>query len=481
MHIVAALVLIVLLASCGAAFVLSLRKVVPSDVKRHQTNAQRALELHPATRAKVEEDRRWDALRFQQQMAYEKQQAEMALRRDEFVLKAWQTQTLISPETYILDHEPAQLTALPALKRIESKDQEQDTAQLPEAIPAIVRYADIRDEVPPGMSLLGIHPSNGELELSDWEKLKMLWIIGSSSTGKSNTVFGKALEAVNHGARLLVVDQHAAKEDSLTRKLEPLKASFLRSVAVSDEQVLSAIDAFKSEFDRRVHNAPCTQKIVLIMDEINRMARNDALLAAIKEVVAIGGEESRGFCMYVWAISQKAVYLKWLRDSAITVIAHRVTRMEEAKLACNDDLKAARKLLTFPVGRSFIYGVDFDDLIELQQPLYDAPVVEGTISAAVSEDISELSPREENGYSNGDSGEQGGKQLDTPSGILLDQAQKMKLLQVLELDAQQKGQNDIIRTIWGQEPNTRQGQAAAEELRLIRAFIAQDQRRKLGL
>jgi hypothetical protein len=259
-------------------------------------------------------------------------------------------------------------------------DETRQLAAPQEGIPAIVRYADVQDEVPDGMSLLGIHPANGDLELSDWEKLKMLWIVGSSSTGKSNTVFGKALEAVNHGARLLVVDQHAVKDDSLTRKLEPLKASFLRSVAVTDEQVLSTLAAFKSEFNARVDGASCSQKIVLIMDEINRMARNGALLAAIKEVVAIGGEESRGFGMYVWAISQKAVYLKWLRDSAITVIAHRVTRMEEAMLACNDDRKAAARLLKFPVGRSFIYGVDFDDLIELQQPLYDAPgVVESTV------------------------------------------------------------------------------------------------------
>jgi len=250
-----------------------------------------------------------------------------------------------------------------------------------EQIPAIVRYADVVDDVPSDMSLLGIHPEDGALELSDWEKLKMLWIIGSSSTGKSNTVFGKALEAYNHSAKLLVVDQHAVKSDSLARKLEPLKDAFLMPIAQTDDQVLSTLQAFKAEFERRVHCqvcvrsnqtcARCSQKIVLIMDEINRMARNEALLAMIKEIVAIGGEESRGFGMYVWCISQKAVHLKWLRDSAITVIAHRVTRKEEAMLACNDDRKAAERLLKFGVGRCFVYGVDFDDLLELQQPLYE--------------------------------------------------------------------------------------------------------------
>jgi hypothetical protein len=249
-----------------------------------------------------------------------------------------------------------------------------------EQIGAIVKYEDIRDEVPDDMSLLGIHPSDGALEFSSWEKLKMLWIVGSSSTGKSNTVFGKALEAYNHGAKLLVIDQHAVKPDSLARKLEPLKAAFLRPIATTDDQVLSTLRDFKTEFERRVAGASCELKIVLIMDEVNRMARNEALLGAIKEIVAIGGEESRGFGMYVWAISQKGVWLKWLRDSAITVIAHRVTSMEEAKLVCNEDLKAARQLLKFPVGRSFVYGVDFEGMIELQQPLYEVPeVIESTI------------------------------------------------------------------------------------------------------
>src|SRR6266487_1714600 len=115
-----------------------------------------------------------------------------------------------------------------------------------ERIPAIVRYSDVVDEIPSDMSLLGIHPSDGSLELTSWEKLKMLWVIGSSSTGKSNTVYGKALEARNHGARLMIIDQHAAKPDSLARKLEPLKDAFLRPIATTDDQVLSTLAAFKS-------------------------------------------------------------------------------------------------------------------------------------------------------------------------------------------------------------------------------------------
>lgn len=352
----------------------------------------------------------------------------------------------------------------------------------PEGIPAIVRYVDVQDEVPDEMSLLGIHPSDGALELTDWEKLKMLWLVGSSSTGKSNTIFGKALEARNKGGKLLVVDQHASKDDSLSKKLAPLKDAFLRPIAITDEAVLATLQWFKIEFERRVAGASCDQKIVLICDEMNRMVRNEKLKKPLMEIAAICGEESRGFGMYGWFISQKAAHLKWLRDSAITVIAHRVTRFEEAMLACNDNREAAKRLLEFKVGRSYIYGVDFEVPLELQQPLYDVPVVESDpVSRTVSGTIAGVYPEHQISSTTEDSTNEPGKQTDTETDETLTQAQKMKLLKVLELDAQRTGQNDIIRAIWGEEPNTRAGNAAVEELRLLRSFIAHQQRRKLGL
>jgi hypothetical protein len=255
-------------------------------------------------------------------------------------------------------------------------------------IPDVVNYDDVSDEVPNGMSLLGIHPADGSLELTNYERLKCLWIVGSSSSGKSNTVFGKVREAVEMGAKLLPIDQHAEKDDSLARKLAPYQAAFLRPVAVSDEEVLATLAWFKEEFEARVHGAPRDQKIVLVVDEMNRMNRNDKLRKALQEIVYICGEEARGFGMYGWFISQKCVGLKWLRDSAITVIVHKLTRFEEALLACNDDRRAAKQLLTFKIGRTFVYGVDFDEPMVLQQALYHIPVVE---SAAYSSAISERS------------------------------------------------------------------------------------------
>lgn len=260
---------------------------------------------------------------------------------------------------------PARAIALPA-----PAEQESETK---DTLPDVVHYESIAHQVPRDMSLLGIHPDDGSLELTDWERLKAVWLVGTSSTGKSNTIFGKVLEAVSKGAKILVVDQHYQKDDSLGRKLAPLSHAFLRPIAITDQEVLDTLAWFKQEFEKRVAGASCEQKIVLVCDEMNRMARNDTLLKALKDIVAICGEESRGFGMYGWFLSQKCVGLKWLRDSAITVIVHRLTRFEEALLACNDDRKAAKRLLNFKKGRTYIYGVDFEELLELQQPLYPVP------------------------------------------------------------------------------------------------------------
>lgn len=274
-----------------------------------------------------------------------------------------------------------------------------DTDEVPlleapkEAIPAVVRYEEVEDGVPQNMSLLGIHPSDGSLELADWESLKCCWIVGSSSSGKTNTVYGKVLEAVRRGARLLVVDPHAAKKDSLARKLAPFEAAFLAPVASKEDEILAVFNAFIAEFEQRLEGKECTPRIVLICDEVNHMAHKDSLKATLRDVVDKCGEESRGFGMYGWFISQKCAHLKWLRDNAITVIAHALTRIEEAKLACNDDSAAAKRLINFKIGRTYIYGVDFDAPMELQQPLYSlerGQEVEGTAFSpqSVTEELS---------------------------------------------------------------------------------------------
>lgn len=357
--------------------------------------------------------------------------------------------------------------------------------QVVESIAEVVHYEEIADEIPPEMSLLGIHPEDGSLELTAWEKLKCVWLVGSSSTGKSNTIFGKALEAVNKGAKLLVVDQHAIKKDSLARKLQPLSHAYLRPLATSDDDVLATLAWFKAEFERRV-NCPmcarsdepcvrCSQKIVLICDEMNRMVRNEALVKPLKEIVAICGEESRGFGMYGWFLSQKCAHLKWLRDSAITVIVHKLTRFEEALLACNEDRAAARRLLGFKVGRTYVYGVDFDEPMELQQALYPTPKndspgtwPDGEVPTSTNA-LPTTSPQTDDlKYFT-----QGGKRAEVDEEEISFYAQNAeKIKAVTQMMIEGKSVNQIMAAVWGITSPGGAYQAALPELREIQKYIA---------
>jgi hypothetical protein len=360
--------------------------------------------------------------------------------------------------------------------RIGSTEEQKLLEEANEHIPEVVYYDDVRKDVPPGMSLLGIHPQDGSLELTPYEKLKCLWIVGSSSTGKSNTVFGKVREAVEQGARLLVIDQHAAKEDSLARKLQPYERAFLRPVAVSDKDVLDTLAFYKREFDARVDGASCNQKIVLIADEMNRMNRNEDLKKALKEIVFISGEEARGFGMYGWFLSQKAAGLKWLRDSAITVIVHKLTRFEEALLACNDDRNAARELLKFRVGRTYIYGVDFDEPMVLQQTLHkivDGSVFIPELTTTQTTSIDEVVEADNVTYFNPPTKREEVANTENFMQAQNENEKDPRIEKVMAAMLEGKSVNKILAEIWGiTTPGGGAYQAALIELREVQKAIA---------
>ncbi len=58
---------------------------------------------------------------------------------------------------------------------------------------------------------------------------------------------------------------------------------------------------------------------------------------------------------------------------------------------------------------------------------------------------------------------------------------RSKVSQVLDMDAQSANQNDIIKQVWNVEPDSRAGRAAKEELKMIRASIAEHARKTMRL
>lgn len=278
-----------------------------------------------------------------------------------------------------------------------------------EAIPAEIAYNSIADQVPSDRSLLGIYPETGNLEIVEPERYKTAWFVGGSNMGKTNTVYGKVSDMVRWGAKIIIADSHAFKKDSLANKLKDFHGRLLLPIAQTDEQIKDAIIFFLREFKaRRDQGRPCTEKWLLVADEVNatsnhmvRISKEEAASLLEEFGIKIEGEfvklqiffkflaetcgyEARGFEMFGYFISQKVAGLHWLRNAMMTVFVHGLLMDSEALLAANNNRKHAELVKAFKVGRTLVYGLDFDPVV-LQQPKYEiGRVVESTVEISSS-------------------------------------------------------------------------------------------------
>ncbi len=256
------------------------------------------------------------------------------------------------------------------------------------AIPTLVRYEDIRAQVPRGHTLLGV--SERGVETREFAILSTCWIVGGSKTGKTTTVSLKVDEAYRQGCFFCVVDPHRYKEDSLYNAIKGYSDHFLApGVAVTPEETLAVLKAFLREAQARLDGrSPDRAPIILLADEVGHicdsiglegeeLALAQEITGLMKKISRMCGQELRGYKMYGWFISQTATGLAWLRKNAMTVIAHKVLMMSERKLACNEDATVARSMDTWPIGRVMIYGLDFPDgYLITQMAQFTARVVE---------------------------------------------------------------------------------------------------------
>lgn len=297
-----------------------------------------------------------------------------------------------------------QLLAMQSVQALPSPDH---------AIADIVHYRDVEREVPSDLSLLGIYPENGNLEIVSPDVYKTAWFVGASSSGKTNTVYGKVADAVRWGAKIIICDIHGNgnKQDSLTNQLQDFHGDLLIPVASSRETIKNAVIKYMREFmARREGGVMWTQKWLIVIDEVNALAKMPIAITEpekkmlfeefgikikddvvpfevlIKALVELCGYEGRGFGMFGYFISQKAAHLAWLRNAVTTVFAHRMIMDSEAILVANGDRKMAELIKAFKRGRTLVYGVDIQEPIILQQALYHqqnrTPVVNST---AISE------------------------------------------------------------------------------------------------
>jgi len=258
----------------------------------------------------------------------------------------------------------------------EAQQEQQELLPVPKTLPTMVRYEEIRPQIPEDHALVGINETG---VVTRQRAIKaLLWIVGGSGTGKTNSVSMRVEEDYQWGHHFLLIDPHWFKDDSLYNAIKGYSDRFIMPMASEPEDIVQVLDAFLNEFKRRKAGGKWDFPVTIIIDEVGSLVSDkpeteveEEMIAKIKQVARICGQESRGFEMTGMYISQDAAGLAWLRKRAIMVIAHQLLMMSERLLACNGNAEIARSMDEWPIGRTLIYGIGFKEGQKVyQQPAF---------------------------------------------------------------------------------------------------------------
>jgi hypothetical protein len=282
-----------------------------------------------------------------------------------------------------------------ASRQITEVGEEQEVKQIEapkNPLPTYVRYEDIASQIPQDHALVGI---DGDGVITRERAVKaLIWIVGGSGSGKTNTASLRIEEDYKWGHHFLVIDPHWFKGDSLWNAIKGYQDRFIvpiqgaeRPFAYETEDIIVWLDFFLKEFERRKKGGSWQYPITLVIDEIGSLVtdktedlREIEMREKIKKATRIAGQESRDFDMTCMCMSQDAAGLAWLRKRAVMVIAHQLLMMSERLLACNDNAELARSMDTWPIGRTAVYGIGFKEgQRTVQQPDFKPRVVESTL------------------------------------------------------------------------------------------------------
>jgi hypothetical protein len=247
------------------------------------------------------------------------------------------------------------------------------------ALPTNVRYEDVRSQVPRGHILVGI--GSAGIETKERAVGACVWIVGLSGTGKTSTTVLRVEERHTDKHKFLGVDPHWFKPDSLTNAIASYAGDFIQPMARTSEEAAAVFKTFLDEFNaRKSGRVPKPwQKITLLVDEVGALMdpttkQEEENAKLLPSIARICGQEARNFEMGGIFISQQATGLAWLRKMALMVIVHQLLMESEKLLACNGDKNAIAEMKSWPIGRTYVYGVGFQDGPRtVQQPYFSVP------------------------------------------------------------------------------------------------------------
>lgn len=255
------------------------------------------------------------------------------------------------------------------------------------------------------------HDGHGLVQ-RDWRELQSLAIGGTTGTGKTWTGVSLVLQALHAGHRVALVDPHAADEDSLSARLEPVRSALWRPVAVTPGEANETLGAFGRLIDERGQGVDMDRTpVTLVVDEFTKMMRGSSAeqLANILEGVVSEGRKLGVRCILLgqrWSASRTGGSGD-LRDVIPNVILHRMKR-KDALMLSGLDADDCPDTLALEPGECYL--LERDDVMRVAQPrmsdadvaafagallpsLKPAPVVPRP-SPAAAVDVSPAGPRQ---------------------------------------------------------------------------------------
>lgn len=346
--------------------------------QQKQREAERiALRCDPAYTQMEERDRAHYLAMQQLELQKERQAIELSLQQQQFHLNQYLALTRATPEQYLLDYQPRSITPLPSLKKPVT------VAEVTQASPDNLRvptFSELRQcgMIAEGKPLVIGMKQNGEIRVGSWLDLYTLAVAGVAGTGKSTSVLFYLLQAVLHGARLVMIDPHAeSKPDSLARRLSGLPPScYIGKIAITNQEILSRVRSTTSELKRRQKTGK-GHPIILVVDEFTRLMRTREIAEELGELLEAIAQEGRGYNIFALLTGQVWTATRTggteLRYSIASSLIHRIQEAQAALLIPSKyakhcpELKTGEALLYDTNGQSEILSIPLTTITDVME------------------------------------------------------------------------------------------------------------------
>ena len=347
---------------------------------------------------------------------------------------------------------------------------------------------------------------DGNLKTMYYDQLYSTDLGGVGGSGKTTTAFWISVQELFAGTKLIVVDPHIhvkrrGEAQGLGQLLTPF--TFAHHFAPCDDEpshIMERAHWMRDENERRKRpdvKLDTLPQIMMVIDEFNTVIEIAEIKKELGDIIAKVQREGRKLGLFFLLVghrwSEADIGNIKIRTNAATVMAHYYNDAGQAgKLIGEAD---GKRCLSLVQGAYWLKGLHTGDLVKVHTPKIteaDIPFIldmlgqpiEYPADKTVEADPSpKLSPThrhtEELGDTLGDTYRQPVEPMEIARVVTLTQAQIAKMAMVMEMDIRQASQNEIIQAVWNVNPKDRAGQESAKELRLIRAYMAEQARRQI--